>query len=370
MSPGQRNFPSRILLVAYLPSRLASIDELLRSQGYELEIATNNDEALRQIEQIAPDLVLVDAGMPEMDGYELCQRIHQNPALPVLPVLLLTPDTDTDSVVQGVAAGALDVIPQEIAPTDLLARIQAILWLKQRFEQRYWHSQQRETAIADILHDARMPLTAANQLLEEIQTGALGEMSAEIRAALAQIATSNQALLRLIETRLSIHQYEVGGMELSFFPVDLVELSASVIETLQPLAVRKGLDLRLIEGARGVLEVMGDRLELQRLLTNLIDNAIRFTDVGSVQVQLTASGDIEGNNWVEIAISDTGIGIAEDEQSMLFERFRQGQPRRSGHGLGLYLCRQIVEAHQGRIEVQSTLGQGSCFIVYLPRHRA
>jgi two-component system, sensor histidine kinase and response regulator len=368
MSQEQRDRPNRILLIAQQPSSLANIDELLRSQGYEVAIATNSDEALCQIERVAPDLVLVDAVMSEMDGYELCQRIHQNPALPVLPILLLT--TDTGNVVRTVAAGSVDVILKEIAPMDLLARIQAILWLKQRFEQRYWHSQQCETAIADILHDVRMPLTAANQLLEEIQAGALGEMSAEIRAALAQITASNQVLLHLIETRLSIHQYEVGGMELNFFSVDLVELSASVIETLQPLAVRKGLDLRLIEGAEGLPEVLGDRLELQRLLTNLIDNAIRFTDVGSVQVQLTASVEAEGSEWVAIAISDTGIGIAEDEKIDLFERFRQGRPRRSGHGLGLHLCRQIAEAHHGKIEVQSALGQGSCFIVYLPRHRA
>jgi signal transduction histidine kinase len=241
MSQEQRDRPNRILLIAQQPSSLANIDELLRSQGYEVAIATNSDDALCQIERVAP-------------------------------------------------------------------------WLKRRFEQRYWHSQPLETAIADILHDVRMPLTAANQLLEEIQAGALGEMSAEIRAALAQITASNQALLHLIETRLSIHQYEVGGVELSFFPVDLVELSASVIETLQPLAVRKGLDLRRVVPPDGLLEVMGDRLELQRLFTNLIDNAIRFTDVGFVQVRLTTSTDIDSGDWVAIAISDTGIGIAEDEK--------------------------------------------------------
>jgi two-component system, sensor histidine kinase and response regulator len=298
MSQEQRDRPNRILLIAQQqPSSLASLEALLRSQGYEVAIATNSDEALCQIERVAP-------------------------------------------------------------------------WLKQWFEQRHGYSQLLETAIADILHDVRMPLTAANQLLEEIKASALGEMSAEVRAALAQIATSNQALLHLIEMRLSIHQYEVGGMELSFFPVDLVELSASVIETLKPLAMRKGLDLRLIEGAEGLPEVRGDRLELQRLFTNLIDNAIRFTDVGFVEVCVNSNIDTDERSGIAISISDTGIGIAEDEQATLFERFRQGQPRRSGHGLGLYLCRQIVEAHQGQIEVQSTLGQGSCFIVYLPRHRA
>ena len=363
MRLGRCDRPARILLVDDRLSSVGIINELLQPQGYEVTIVTSGHVALHQIEQVAPDLVLLDIGMPEMDGYAVCQQIRQNPALAMLPILLLMDDGDAD---RGLAAGALDVIPRSIAPTDLLARIETILRLQQRFEQRHGNCRQHEAAIADIVHDIRMPLTAANQLLEGIQNGALGEMSAELRAALDQLTTSNQILLHLVEMLLSIHQYETGGMELSLFPVDLVELSGAVIEEFQPLATRKGLELRLLDAPDGLPEVMGDRLELRRLLNNLINNAIHFTDVGSVQVSITTSTDSAGNHWLAIAISDTGIGIATDEQERLFERFRQSRHRREGHGLGLYLCRQIAEAHQGRIEVQSVLGQGSCFTVYLP----
>jgi two-component system, sensor histidine kinase and response regulator len=364
MRQSQRDRPQRILLIDPLPNRMESLDALLRSQGYEVTIAACGDTALRQIEQAAPDLILVDSGRSAMAGDDLYQQIYQHPALAVIPIVLLTANDDT--AVQEVASGALDVMHWAIAPTDFLAKIAIILRLKQWFEQRYGLSQHREATIAEIIHDVRMPLTAAHQLLEEVQSGALGEISAEVRAALGQLAASHQRLLNLIELRLSIHQYEVGGIELNFFPVDLIELSEEVIETLQPLANQKGLDLCLVEGAGELPEVMGDRLELNRLLTNLIDNAIHFTDVGSVQVQITTSVDCDNNPWIAIAIADTGIGIAADEQAALFERFRQGNHRRPGHGLGLYLCRQIAEAHRGRIEVRSTLGQGSCFTVYLP----
>ncbi len=364
MRLGRCDRPARILLVDDRLSSVGLINELLKPKGYEVTIVTSSHVALHQIEQVAPDLVLLDIGMPEMDGYAVCHQMHQNPALAMLPILLLT--DDNGDVDRGVAAGALDVIPKSIAAADLLARIEAILWLKQRFEQHYGHCQAHEAAIADLVHDIRMPLTAANQLLEGIQAGALGEMSTEIRAALGQLAASNQTLLYMIEMQLSIHQYEIGGMELSLFPVDLVELSRSVIEELQPLAVHKGLELGFLDVPDELPEVMGDRLELRRLLNNLINNAIHFTDVGSVQVGITASTDSVGNHWLAIAISDTGIGIATDEQERLFERFHQGRHRREGHGLGLYLCRQIAEAHRGRIEVASTLGQGSCFTVHLP----
>jgi two-component system, sensor histidine kinase and response regulator len=363
MRLGRGDRPARILLVDDRLSSVGLINELLRPQGYEVTIATSSHVALHQIEQVEPDLVLLDVGMPEMDGYAVCYQMHQNPALAQMPILLLTDDGDVD---RGLAAGALDVIPRSIAPTDLLARIETILRLKQQFEQRHGNCRQHEAAIADIVHDVKMPLVAANQLLAGIQAGAFGAMSAELRAALAQLATSNQTLLHLVELRLSIHQYEIGGMELSLFPVDLVELSRSVIEELQPLAVHKGLELGLVNAPDGLPEVMGDRLELRRLLNNLLNNAIHFTDVGSVQVSITASTDSAANQWLAVAISDTGIGIVNEEQESLFERFRQGRHRREGHGLGLYLCRQIAEAHQGRIEVRSVLGQGSCFTVYLP----
>jgi two-component system, sensor histidine kinase and response regulator len=100
--------------------------------------------------------------------------------------------------------------------------------------------------------------------------------------------------------------------------------------------------------------VRGDRIEIYRLLTNLVGHAIRFTDTDS------------DHKWVTIAVKDTGIGISKTEQLHLFERFRQGKHQRQGNGLGLYLSRQILEAHQGNISVSSTLGKGSIFTVFLP----
>ena len=120
---------------------------------------------------------------------------------------------------------------------------------------------------------------------------------------------------------------------------------------------------------------MGDRLELHRLFTNLIGNAIKFTDAGSVTIRLIPDYRLlqrllaQINNpfpTLMIEIKDTGQGIPTEEQATLFERFRQGSHKRSGSGLGLYLSRRIVEAHKGTIEVKSELGKGSVFLVRLP----
>ncbi|WP_369750688.1 sensor histidine kinase [Anabaena sp. PCC 7108] len=109
------------------------------------------------------------------------------------------------------------------------------------------------------------------------------------------------------------------------------------------------------------VKVRGDRIELHRLLINLVGNAIRFTDAGSVEIRLSST--FQG---VTIEVEDTGIGISRSEKSLLFERFRQGKHQRPGNGIGLYLSRQIVEAHQGNISVSSTVGKGSIFTVHLP----
>jgi signal transduction histidine kinase len=123
---------------------------------------------------------------------------------------------------------------------------------------------------------------------------------------------------------------------------------------------------------------MGDRLELHRLFTNLVGNAIKFTDSGSVNIRITSvlSSDKSRNfefslpstigDYITIEVADTGSGIPSEEQATLFERFRQGSHKSSGSGLGLYLSRRIVEAHQGIILVNSELGKGSVFIVLLP----
>jgi two-component system, sensor histidine kinase and response regulator len=144
-------------------------------------------------------------------------------------------------------------------------------------------------------------------------------------------------------------------------------LSQNVVRELTPLAVTKGLALNLT--LAGVTDetslwLRGDRLELRRLLTNLIGNAIRYTDTGSIELRLqhwTRTSPEE--NSIVLEVEDTGIGIAPEEQEFLFERFRQGNHQRRGNGLRLYLSHQVVEAHHGTIKVESGIGKGSCFVV-------
>ena len=175
---------------------------------------------------------------------------------------------------------------------------------------------------------------------------------------------SNTNLLAMVNTLLEVYRFEAGRKTLAFQPVNLRQLLHEVVGELTPLAQPKGLAVILeVSEESDKCIIMCDRLELHRLFTNLIGNAIKFTDQGAVTIHLTPA--TSSDEYI-IKVADTGVGIPDEEQATLFERFRQGSHKRSGSGLGLYLSRRIVEAHQGTIEANSEVGKGSVFSIRLP----
>jgi signal transduction histidine kinase len=185
------------------------------------------------------------------------------------------------------------------------------------------------------------------------------------------MARSNRNLLAMVNTLLEVYRYEAGRKNLLFAPVDLRELLKEVVQEITPLADEKELAMSLEVDDNTGSKVLGDRLELHRVFTNLIGNAIKFTDRGEVVVRVKSTNN-KGNpaaDWVIVEVQDTGPGIAPQDREVLFERFRQGSHKRSGSGLGLHLSRRIAEAHQGTLEVMSEVGKGSVFVVRLPSQR-
>lgn len=357
----QRN--QRILLVDDSADSLRLLQVTLKLKGYNVIIADSGAEALVKIAESPPDLVVLDVVMPDMDGYEVTRQIKHNSNLPFIPILLVT-GSEKSSVVKGLDAGADEFIRKPVDKKELLARVRALLRLKHSMDEQLFLIQRREDFVTRLTHDLRTPLIAADQFLKLLQRGVFGNTLSAMRESLEQMAQSNQTLLSMVDTLLEVYQYEAGGKTLDFFVVDLWELCQQVVQELMPLADVKHLTLKavLTKGTEASLvRVRGDRLELRRLLTNLVGNAIRFSDAGSVEIRLNST--VQG---VTIEVEDTGIGMNPEEQLLLFDRFRQGKHQRRGNGLGLYLSRQIVEAHQGNISVSSTVGKGSIFTVYLP----
>ncbi|MBN3911208.1 MAG: hybrid sensor histidine kinase/response regulator [Nostoc sp. NMS1] len=373
----QSSRSGKILVVDDSPDNVFLIKTILEEEGYTVSTAENGISALAELKASLCDLVLLDLMMPGMDGYEVTKHIRGEMKLPqYIPILLITAH-DAPNVAHGLDLGADDFIRKPVTVDELLARVRSLLRLKHSMDERDEIARQREDFVSRLTHDLRTPLVAADRMLMLFQQGALGTLSPQMQEVIAIMARSNINLLTMVNTLLEVYRFEAGRKSLAFQPVNLERLLEEVTGELAPLAQDKALSLKL-DFTEELNTVMGDRLELHRLFTNLIGNAIKFTDSGSVTIRLTSqrqldkssqsqlSGKSNSVEYISIEIADTGPGIPTEEQATIFERFRQGSHKSSGSGLGLYLARRIVEAHQGIILLNSELGKGSVFIVLLP----
>ncbi|MFB2838706.1 sensor histidine kinase [Floridanema evergladense] len=362
----------RILVVDDSPDNVFLIQAILEEEGYQVITASDGFSALTLIEESPPDLLLLDVMMPGMDGFEVTQRIRQNTNLPFMPILLITA-YDHLSVAKGLDNGADDFIHKPVEVDELLARVRSLLRLKHSIDERDAIARQREDFVSRLTHDLRTPLIAADRMLVLMRQGALGEISDPILEVLDTMVRSNQNLLAMVNTLLEVYRYEAGRKTLSFNQIDLAAILKEAVQELQPLADEKNLCLNFDLGEKAAdssgkkVIIEGDRLELHRVFINLIGNAIKFTEAGSVEVRLI---DANSKSSVIVKVEDTGLGISAEDQTKLFERFRQGKHKQSGSGLGLHLSRRIVETHQGTIDVKSEVGKGSCFTVCLPIKQA
>lgn len=350
----------KILAVDDLEDNLFLMQTILSEEGYCVSTCSNGLDAIASIEASPPDLILLDVMMPGLDGYEVTYKIRSLPQLPFIPILLITADTST-SLANGLDLGADDFVYKPIQVNELLARVRSLLRLKHSIDAMQEMTKARDDFVSRLTHDLRSPLVAADRMLALLHRGKFGELSPKAIEAIATIANSNQNLLSLVDTLLEVHRFEAGCKRLASAPFDLKKLVREVVKEQEAIALEKGLTLIYDDTDFKPLKIKGDRLELRRVFTNLVGNAIKFADVGHVKVIVR-----QDTQFATISIEDTGPGIKPSEQATLFERFRTGTHALAGTGLGLHLSRRIVAAHSGNIEVESTVGKGSVFTVQLP----
>lgn len=385
-----------ILAVDDSPDNLLLIETILDHPTYHIRLAEGGQAALDQVQQRPPDVILLDVMMPDLDGYAVTRHIRQNQALPYIPILLITA-YDRSSLVQGLDAGADDFIRKPMDVNELQARVRSLLRLKRSMDAQAHMMRQRDDFVARLTHDLRTPLVAANRLLKLCRNHAFGLIPEPVQDTMASIIDSNDHLLNMVNTLLEVYRHDAGQKTLAQSPVYLPDVVQAVVETLRPLAEAKGLMCQVeIEPTQPLPPaqadhrpspqvsapspeafptVIGDALELRRIVTNVVGNAIKFTDRGGVEITLRqqfapppASGSrlLHSGPWVSVQVQDTGIGMSPEEQQTVFAWFRQGNHRRAGNGLGLHLAQRLAILHGGTLTVQSTPGQGSCLTLWLP----
>ncbi len=365
------------------PDNLRVLSGILQRAGYAVRVANGGVRALKLIERQAPDLVLLDVHMPEMDGYELCRLMQERPGLSGVPVIFLSALDDVTAKLRGFAAGAVDYVTKPFQEAEVLARVATQLRvsrLRSELEGRNRAlatlnealgrekeltaraNRAKDVFLASMSHELRTPLNAIlgfAQLMER-RPG----RDAEDLESLGIIGRSGEHLLELINDVLSLSKIEAGHQALRVAPFDLSSRLRSCVEMLRARAEARGLQLRY-EPAGLPAGVLGDEGKLGQIVLNLLGNAVKFTGLpgGPGTVTLRA-------RWAEgravLEVEDTGPGLSPDDVSRLFRPFEQtetGVRSGEGTGLGLAVSRGLARLMGGDITVESAPGRGARFRV-------
>ncbi len=234
--------------------------------------------------------------------------------------------------------------------------------IRDRQEYTQMRNQQLEDLISALSHDLRTPLLATRNTLRPMLNGAFGSVNDTWREILEEYREANEELLKLVDALLDVSRYQAGGgHNLNWERLDWEKICIQAINNISAIQERPYPPTLKI--APSLPTTYGDQLEIQRVVQNLLDNAVRVSEPNKPIVIEVAP---LGVAYVKVSVSDKGSGIAPQEKEKLFHRFIQGRNRPGRVGLGLYLCRQIVQAHGGTINVESKLGEGSTFWFTLP----
>jgi signal transduction histidine kinase len=215
-------------------------------------------------------------------------------------------------------------------------------------------------------HQLRTPLTAVKGFISLILEGSYGKISPKIREVINNVYISNERLVALVEDMLNLSRIESGRMDYNFEKVKLEDVVKEIYDTFTIRSHNKGLKLEIKLPETPLPEAMTDRNKIREVISNLVDNAIKYTEKGWVSVRLSQKGDS-----VQVAVADTGIGVPQEEMPYLFEKFSRGKDisrlNTGGTGLGLHVGKKMMEALHGRIRVESKgAGLGSTFFVEVP----
>ena len=348
--------PPLILIVDDVPENRILLDAFLAPEGFTLVQAASGEEALEKARRQPPDLVLLDVLMPGLDGFTVCRRLREQPQARFTPVIMITALNEIEDRIRGLEAGADDFVSKPFNDDLLLAKIRSLLRLKQ---QRDDLDELRADFTNMIIHDLRAPvhsvLGLAELLREELPAGS------NPTRLLSLLEGSTRKIDQLISQFLDLSKLEAGRLKLKLEAVDLVRMAAGLIGQFEPVGRRKNLRFELRSASPSHV-VLADPGRIDQVLSNLLQNAVKFSPRdGLIRISLEPSG-----NGLVCHVDDDGPGFPGVEANALFEKFFQRDARAGGAGLGLYVCRAIVEAHGGAIRAENRPGGGARFTFQIP----
>lgn len=358
-----------LLIVDDEPANIQILSEALTAE-YEILVATNGGDALDLVAEQRPNLILLDVIMPEMSGYEVCNRLKADEALKEIPVIFISALNETLDKVRAFSVGGVDYITKPFQFEEVEARVRTHLELqrqKRALQESYEKLRNMETLrdnlVHMIVHDLRSPLTGIRNLLQILQLNLGDKLTPEQKELLQSVSDSTALLIERVASLLDISRLEAGQMPLKRKSCDLREVVTMGIQSLGGLT---GEHKVICEQPDSAAFAFCDSDVTSRIVSNLVANAIKFTPVGgTIRVALHKQGE-----QIQVMVNDTGYGIPAEYRKKIFEKFGQVETRggstQYSSGLGLTFCKLAVEAQGGRIGVESEVGKGSSFWFLLP----
>jgi len=369
-----------ILVVDDTEPNVRLLAHVLKKEGYDVLAAFSGEDALKMVSKKKPDIILLDIMMPEMDGFEVCERLKQDEQTKDIPVIFLSALSETESKVKGFKAGGVDYITKPFQREEILVRIELHLRLtrlQNRLEEKIAQLKEREqwlnrlNAQKDELmrivgHDIRNPVTGIIGVAQLLKSSEETMDRSKRLVMYNTIEESGKKLQNLVNDLLQKENSESDLAELHLEKIDLESLVQRVVELHQPTALSKEITFDLDLENTHELEL--DRKKMDQVLGNLVSNALKFTPRGgTVSIMLEEDRD----ERVKIIISDTGVGIPDEELDTLFENadnskaIREGTLGERGSGLGLEIVKHFTELHGGEVDVESEVGEGTTFVISL-----
>ncbi len=362
----------RILIVDDDRLNVRILMSILKPEGYFIQAVHSGEEALVAYGQFSPDLVLLDVIMPGINGFETCRALKANYGDTLAPVIFITAKSESDDIIEGLAAGGVDYLPKPFKGREALARLRTHLHNRMLSEQQRQLVAQLSSAntaknrlLGMVAHDLRGPLASIRGLTDFLSDGSLGPITPDQVDIVKMIQDTSQSLLTMVNEYLDVSVIESGEIKIQPEERPIADLLERSVYLNNINAAKKGSHIEFAdEAADAVLRIDADKV--RQVVDNLLSNAIKFSPPNSTIQVRTERAD----GHCSVLVRDQGPGIPEDERHKLFKDFSQTSVKptagEKSTGLGLAICKRIMESHGGSIAAESVPAGGSVFIITFP----
>lgn len=370
---------STVLLVDDKPENLDVLITYLAEFGFTILVAQEGEEAIELAQRYRPDIILLDVMMPGIDGFEVCQRLKAFENLTDIPVIFMTALSDTVDKLKGFKAGGVDYITKPLQHEEVMARVKTHLTIRMLQQQLQNKNVQLERAneqlqeliaskdkfFSIISHDLRNLFQGVLWSIELIMMNIDTYDKEEIKKWVLTLQSSSEKLYSLVENLLLWSRIQKSKMDYNPRYIDFRDIVEQNLLLFMKNAEKK--NIQLISSIKEPVFIYVDNNIINVVIRNFISNALKFTEEGG-SVVISAQ---QNKKYVTVSIKDTGIGISKENLSKLFRidvtLKAIGTAGEQGTGLGLILCKELIEKSGGSILVESELGKGTTFTFTLPR---